>query len=229
MSNGVPQFATAEYSARAADVVCKSCAKALGEPYYRVNGMLVCAKCTQLIQDQMPADSHPMFMRGISFGVGGAILGFGIYVVFALATGLTAGIISLAVGYLVGKAIIMGSKGARGRRYQIAAVLLTYLAVSLSAVPIYISQQIKHQGAQQPSRASDPTIVPAPQKHPIKALGVLALIGVASPILELADPVHGLIGLVILFVGLRIAWRITAGRSLDIVGPIHEPAPAAPG
>jgi hypothetical protein len=51
------------------------------------------------------------------------------------------------------------------------------------------------------------------------ALGVLALIGLASPFLELQDPVHGLIGLVILFVGVRIAWRLTAAKIPEISGP----------
>jgi hypothetical protein len=117
MSNGMPQFATAEYPSGSDAAACKSCGQALGESHYRVNGLLVCAKCTQLIQDQMPKDSHASFVRGVSFGVGGAILGFALYVAFAFSTGLTAGIVSLAVGYLVGKAIVMGSKGARGPRY----------------------------------------------------------------------------------------------------------------
>jgi hypothetical protein len=228
MSNGVPQFTTAEYSGQSAGAACKACGKALGDPHYRVNGMLVCANCTQRIKEQIPEDSHSAFVRGITFGVGGAILGFGIYVAFALATGLMAGIISLAVGYIVGKAIIMGSKGVRGRRYQLAAVLLTYIAVSLSAVPIFISQ-MKHRSAQQQTQASDSATVQAPKTSPVRAIGVLTVVGLASPVLELADPVHGVIGLIILFVGLRIAWRITAGRSVNIVGPIDQAASATPG
>jgi len=51
------------------------------------------------------------------------------------------------------------------------------------------------------------------------------LLGIASPLLELQDPVHGLIGLVILFVGIRFAWRFTAGRTLAVSGP-HTPSPA---
>ena len=44
------------------------------------------------------------------------------------------------------------------------------------------------------------------------ALLQLAVIGLASPFLELTgDPLHGLIGLVILAVEIRIAWRIAAG------------------
>jgi hypothetical protein len=54
---------------------------------------------------------------------------------------------------------------------------------------------------------------------------VLAFVGVASPLLELRDPVHGIIGLIILFVGIRFAWRFTAGRRIDVSGP-HVPSPA---
>jgi hypothetical protein len=68
----------------------------------------------------------------------------------------------------------------------------------------------------------------APASAPVnipKAIAVLALIGIASPFLDLQDPVHGLIGLVILFVGIRFAWRFTAGRTLAVSGP-HTPSPA---
>jgi hypothetical protein len=53
-----------------------------------------------------------------------------------------------------------------------------------------------------------------------KALAYLAFLGLASPFLELQDPLHGLIGLVILFVGLQIAWKLTAGSAVpEITGP----------
>ena len=64
---------------------------------------------------------------------------------------------------------------------------------------------------------------------PIKAAGILMLIGVASPFLELSNPMHGVIGLVILLVGIRIAWRMTAAKPVSIVGPLNEAAPATPG
>jgi hypothetical protein len=150
-------------------------------------------------------------------------------VAFALATGLMIGYISLAVGYIVGKAIVMGSGGRGGRRYQLAAVLLTYSAVSLAAVPIAISQNMKQRNVQQHARVSDSAAVSTPKMSPGKALGVLALIGLASPFLELSSPAHGIIGLVILFVGIRIAWKITAGTPVNILGPISEPVPAAAG
>jgi hypothetical protein len=226
VSNGVPQFTTAEYSTQPGAAVCKSCGTSIAGAYYRVNGAPVCGGCVQRIKDQAPVDTHSAFVRGICFGIGGAILGLALYAGFALATGWIVGFVSLAVGYIVGKAIVFGSGGAGGRRYQIAAVLLTYIAVSMAAVPIAISQQMKQKSAQQRAQAGAPITAAEPRMSPLKALGVLTMVGLASPFLDLSNPMHGVIGLIILVVGLRIAWRLTAGRAVSIVGPINDSAPA---
>jgi hypothetical protein len=47
----------------------------------------------------------------------------------------------------------------------------------------------------------------------------LALWGLASPILYLQYPIFGFIGLVLLLVGMRTAWRLTAARRLIVEGP----------
>jgi uncharacterized protein (DUF983 family) len=227
-NNSVPQFATAEYSSQASTAMCKSCGRPIIGAQYRVNGVPVCASCVQRIKARLPDDTHSAFVRGVVFGVGGAILGLAVYVVFAIATGLIAGLVSLAVGFIVGKAIAMGSGGAGGRRYQVVAVLLTYMAVSLAAVPIAISQHNHQKSVQQAAQTGDSATASAPKMSPMRAIGVLTLIGLASPFLALSDPMHGLIGLVILFVGIRIAWRMTAARPVNIVGPIDETASATP-
>jgi hypothetical protein len=226
VSNGVPQFATAEYSTQSGAAVCKSCGKSISGALYRVNGVPVCGTCVQRIKDQAPVDSHSTFVRGICFGIGGAILGLALYAGFSLATGWIVGFVSLAVGYIVGKAIVFGSGGVGGRRYQVAAVLLTYMAVSMAAVPIAISQQMKQLSAQQREQAGVPTNTAKLGMSPLKALGVLIIVGLASPFLDLANPAHGVIGLIILVVGIRIAWRLTARRAINIVGPINDSSPA---
>jgi hypothetical protein len=214
-ANGpVPQFATAEYVNPAGAATCKACGRTLGTSHYRVNGVATCPQCAERLRDELPKDTHAAFVRGITFGIVGAVLGLILYVTFALTTGLVIGIVSLAVGYLVGKAMVMGSKGQGGRRYQIAAVMLTYMAVSLSAVPIALYQHSAQTG------------VPS---FDIAKVSELALLGLASPFLDLSDPTHGVIGLIILFVGIRIAWRMTAAKSVNIVGPLTDAAPAAPG
>jgi uncharacterized protein (DUF983 family) len=221
---------------------CKACGQTISGAWYRVNDAPVCATCAERLQRELPQDSHQAFVRGFMFGVGAAVIGFMLYVGFAIATGLVIGYVSLAVGYLVGKGLSFGSRGVGGRRYQIAALVLTYMAVSLAAVPIAISMHMQHQSVAHstqvigapavPVTSEAPAPVAAPAGAPAaaapppmsfgRALGSLTVLGLASPFLELADPVHGIIGLIILLVGLRIAWRLTAARRLEISGPVAE-------
>ena len=242
MSSDAPQFATAEYSNKAAETVCKACAQKITGPYYRVNGVPACASCAQRLKERLPQDSHQAFARAVLLGIGAAIVGFGIYVAFALSTGWMVGYISLLVGLLFCWVIVFGSGGVGGRRYQVVAVLLTYMAVSLAAVPIAISAHMKARSAQQHAQVnaataqdttqpqtSGPGAAPAPKKSVAATLGVLVLVGLASPFLEMVEPMQGIIGLIILLVGVQIAWKITAARKLDIAGPINEPAAATPG
>jgi hypothetical protein len=164
MRKGVPQFATAEFAPDDPKLTCTG---------------------------RIPKDTHAAFLRALLFGVAGAIAGFALYVIFALATGLIIGFVSLAGGFIVGKAMNFGSRGVGGQSPDAAA-----------------------------TRGADTNIG--------KTLGVLALVGIASPFLDLGDPVHGVIGLVILFVGIRFAWRFTAGRTIDVTGP-HTPIPSTAG
>jgi hypothetical protein len=234
LSNPTPQFGTAQYAANSGAEQCKSCNQPVSGTYYRVNGVLACSNCAARVESTRRKDTHQVFVRGILFGIGGAIVGLAIYATFGIVTGLVIGFISLAVGYIVGKAIMMGSGGVGGRRYQIAAILLTYAAVSLSAIPIAIAQAIKTHPR--------PAVVQTSQTDPAAdasanssagggegigaALLSLTIVGLASPFLDLADPVHGIIGLVILYVGMQIAWKLTAGKAIDIQGPFAVKAPA---
>jgi hypothetical protein len=154
---------------------------------------------------------------------------------------------SLAVGYILGKSMKMGSKGFGGTHYQIAAVLLTYAAVSMAAVPIAISYSVKHRietsapkgQLTAPSNPSSPDArssgaandadspsesSPAQPRRSGLLLLYLVSIGLASPFLELGqDPAHGAIGVIILLVGMRIAWRLTAmSDHAQIVGPFKN-------
>lgn len=222
-SNGVPQFATADYAPDKSHLTCAACKRPITGSYYQINGLPACVECTTQIRTQHPPDSHTAFVKAVLFGCAGAVIGFALYVGIALATGLAIGFVSLAVGFIVGKAMHFGSGGVGGRRYQVVAALLTYVAVSMSAVPIAI-HEMRHQQAQVQSQDAAAARPSEPQSI-AKAIGVLALVGIASPVLALQDPVHGLIGLVILFVGIRFAWKFTAGRNLTISGP-HVPASA---
>lgn len=231
-SNPTPQFGTAEYAGVAGTEHCQFCRQPIGRRYYRVNSAMACAACGERAQHELPKDSHGRFVRALIFGIGAAILGLILYATFEIATGLIIGYVSLAVGYIVGKGIKMGSRGAGGRKYQITAVILTYAAVSLAAVPVAIEQSMKMHGplhhveGQQPADAGSDQQQPEQPSAPQAGIGAfllqLAFFGLASPFLELQSPVQGMIGLVILLVGIRIAWRLTAGTETQIFGPFES-------
>jgi hypothetical protein len=273
-----PQFKTAEYSGAKSGDRCKLCSQPLGAAYWRVGQAMACQACAENAKNDQPKDTHSAYSRALLFGIGGAIVGLAIYATFAIVTGIILGYVSLAVGYIVGKAMSMGSKGLGGRRYQITAVILTYAAVSMAAIPIGITQVVKQRQAQRRAHAQQATVpragsnsnvtelplsqsnnassndspapipsvatpesanqmpspVPAPARAPRHVnygLLILALLyaGLASPFLELfQSPVQGLIGLVILLVGIRIAWQITGGPTTPAVsGPFKNAAVAA--
>jgi len=228
---GPPQFATAEYAHIPGTERCRICGNLIPGDYYRINGQMVCTTCAGQALNGQPTDSHAAFLRGLLFGAGAALLGLIGYAAVTIATGWSIGYVALGVGWLVAKAITKGSNGLGGRRYQIAAVLLTYAAISVAAIPIGISYAMKEQKIVTAKKASDS---PVPEdgesgqtSHPKSKsdiqigplIGELLLVGLISPFMELQNPIHGLIGLFILFIGLRIAWQLTAARRLPVDGP----------
>ena len=266
--NPTPQFGKAEYIGTPGNDHCQYCHRAISGTYYRVNEAMACPGCAENMRGSIAKDSHATYMRALFFGIGAAIAGLALYATFAIVTGIIIGYASLAVGWMIGKAMLSGSRGAGGRRYQITAVVLTYLAVSMAAVPIGINYAMKHraklttqqanrkqsqqqladeqrqleqdtgQEAQPPSPDSQPHAAQAPEqppprqpaqtnpvrepKNPLAAIAGLALLGIASPFLELSDNLlGGMIGIVILLVGIRIAWRMTAGQAVEIFGPFE--------
>jgi hypothetical protein len=247
-SPDVPQFSTAEYTHVPGTERCAICGNAVSGEYYRINGRMACTRCAGEARAGQPLDSHAAFVRALLLGAGAAVAGMAVYATFTIVTGWYIGYLALAVGWFVAKAMMKGSGGMGGRRYQIAAVLLTYGAISVAAVPIGITYAIKHKhqaaerqqsqaqanpfpgdagaqdaGADQDQAQAPPDAAPRRGLSPPMALGQaivgLILLGLASPFLELSDPVHGVIGLVILFIGLRIAYQMTKARALDVDGP----------
>jgi hypothetical protein len=196
-TNPAPQFGTAEYATNK----CTFCGQAITGPSYRIGGSTACAACAERAKQGAPAEGDGAFPRALLLGVVGAVIGLALYAGFTIITNIEIGYVSLAVGFIVAKAMLMGSNGIGGRKFQIAAALLTYAAVSLSFIPILL--YTAHISLSEVSLAK------------------LIEVGLISPFMELkTDPVRGLIGLVILFVGINIAWKMTAGKPQSAVqGP----------
>jgi len=190
-TNSTPQFGTAEYAGMPGETYCHFCKQATPQQYYRVGGATACGTCAEIARQQMPQDKHSAYGRALLFGIGAAVVGLAGYATLVvILQGWTIGYISVGVGYIVGKAMMIGSKGLGGRRYQITAVLLTYAAVSMAAVPIQLALSAKHKPTQQEQaqqeqeqfeKESGQQSSAPPKEHRTMglgaALGSLALIG----------------------------------------------------
>jgi hypothetical protein len=135
------------------------------------------------------ADSQPnYFARAIALGSLAALCGAVVYAVFVGITHISIGYLAILVGYMVGKAMIIGSEERGGTEYQVTAVALTYLAVALAHVMLLWWF--------------------ANETRPL----MLAKYAAMFPVIKFAiSPGSAMIGLVILFVGMRAAWRMTSG------------------
>ena len=104
-------------------------------------------------------------------------------------------------------------------------------AISLSDCPgftLYCVLAPAADAASDADTASQPSSAGKPGINLAKALGLLVLVGLASPFLELQNPLNGALGLLILFIGINIAWRLTAGPKIEILGPFAASTSPAP-
>ena len=184
----------------------------------------LCLDCCQAGLERLHGGSGTArFMRALALGLASALSGAACMYAFIALTGHQAGLVSIFVGFLVGKSVMKGTGGAGGAlKYQVMAVLLTYSAVAWSQVPFVVQHLM--QGV-------DPNAPAPPPQGPfhvslILTLG-LALIFAISYVWPFLGLPHSIMGLVIIFFGLRAAWRLT--RKVDVVfhGPFSTEATAA--
>lgn len=225
---------------------CQFCHQPIAGDYYRMNNAMACGGCAEEMRGALAADSHAAFVRALLYGIGAAIAGMILYAVFEIATGLIIGYVSLAVGWMVGTAMMKGSNGVGGRRYQIAAVLLTYAAVSMAAVPVWIhygnkqrqkqiqeqqtQQQLEDEQRQLEAESEQPAVAGSAHTcaFPDQLRSMACPRGADRAGISIPRSLGGgvtfgwLIGLVILGVGMKIAAKLTGGRPLEIYGPFDD-------
>jgi len=143
-----------------------------------------------------PIPDNMGFARAVGYGVVAALIGSVIYALVGLV--IRIGFISILVGGMIGKGMMNGSRGVGGRRYQMVAVLLTYLSVSLAL----LMDQFWYEAR----RGTD---VIADFGHHIVIVVITLLLGpLAEPFANLGG---GLLDLLIMFFGMQAAWRIAKG------------------
>jgi hypothetical protein len=193
-------------------------------------------------------------MTSTVYGLGAGVVGAIIYYAVIAITNFEIGIVAILIGYMVGYAVHKGA-GARGaRRFQVLAVVLTYLSIALAYAPLVFNQATDTAQSAQDARASTPggnsgtaaaaEIVPAATaatesgpaatekisgRRALLSLVLLAAFITALPMISVFGSLpYGLISAFIIFIGMKQAWRMTGAPSLQVLGPYRVgAAPAA--
>ena len=232
---------------------CGSCGRAIEDQYWSVGTAVICSACrTSLALEQGNAvrlDARGRrFAMALLLGIGGMIAGAAIWYGVAKFLDLEIGLIAILLGWLVGKGVMKGSGERGGRRYQVMAVLLTYLGIGLGYLPFVFAEVAKQEASVPPAISSDSTTaqvteladpVPAGASNPtgardtdvgfLEGMGALLVLVATLPLLVVKGAFPGsLISILIYGFAILQAWRMTASRELAISGPFRvAAAPAA--
>jgi hypothetical protein len=202
-ATGALQFDTAEPSATATtDRSCTGCRRPIQGEYHMANMQVVCTPCRGVLEAGPQGTRTGRLGRALLFGTGAAVAGGLLYLVVATVTGYVIGLIAILVGWMVGRAVSVGSEHRGGWPYQVMAVGLTYLAISATYVPQVVETWGEPGVAEELSGA---------------VLYIAAFIfSLALPVLTITvAPISALI----LAFGLFQAWRENKRPELTITGP----------
>jgi hypothetical protein len=222
--------------------VCTACQAPIDNEYYDVNGRVACARCRAALEAwaETPAGVGPLARAGL-FGLGAAIAGALIYYAVLAVAHLQVGIIAILTGYIVGRAVRIGARNRGGLRFQVLAAALTYISVALAYTPIVVGEVARSAQTQQsPPLAADrtssasptgvdtrPAALPRTQGFGRGAAVLLALF-LALPVLFVVGSLpSGLISALIIGIGMRQAWRMTAAPWIQVLGPYRVGTPEA--
>ena len=187
---------------------CVVCHRPISSTYFSVAGKIICPICCEKIQAAPAGNPATRFAKATIMGIGAGVVGALIWYAVLKISGYEIGLIAILVGFMVGKSIRKGSGGRGGVGYQLLAVAITYLSVAAASFPIILQAALNRPDT---SRQLDIIIS-------------LAL-AIAWPIV---GGIKNPIGLLILGFALWQAWKISAGRKLNITGPYQiTPNPSA--
>jgi hypothetical protein len=190
---------------------CSSCHGALFDSYYQANGRILCERCAANIRNYFQSTEGGVgrFAQAAFLGIGAGLGGGAVYAAVLAFANVNAALITILIGWLVGKGVRKGSGNRGGREYQVLAVVITYLIIGLSIMASAVmTMEEKHAGAH----------------HDPLRIAIVCIIGAFTvPIQSATSSLFS--GLITIF-GLMQAWRMTKAAQVVITGP-HAIAPAS--
>ena len=248
------QFDKADFAQPAASKTCASCKQLIATEYFEIGGHVVCPRCCELLTGSVP--DRLCFWRALLYGGIAGVIGTIVWSLIIHMTGYELGLIAIIIGVGVGKAVRKGSRGRGGWKYQTLAMVLTYVSITTSYVPIVAKgfvQGIKNQATKSaepeqkpsdiaPSASASSTSAPAKSSLPVPVaiLAFLALVwgfALAAPFMAGAA---NIMGLIIIGIGLYEAWkfnrrvvssgpfRLATALAGNPTGATVPPVPSAP-
>jgi hypothetical protein len=199
------QFDHAEFEQAAPSAVaCAACKRPITDHYYEINGTIFCEPCQGMISAHLRGGSgFVRFLRAVLFGTAAGAAGTLIYTLFIQATRVDFSLVSILVGYLVGRAVRAGSRNRGGIPCQLLAVLLTYLAVGATHASIAFLR-------------GNVGLAPDDAGGLLLKAFVFAYITVIAPVLNAQRSV---ISIAIVGFALWQAWKMNVRLKLVVTGP----------
>lgn len=234
------QFDRAEYGSEnpqeaPGKLQCAACQRPLLSSYFELNGIPACAECRDKAEKSFrPRPGFSGFLKAAGIGLGGAAVGAGVYYAILALTGYEVGLVAILVGFLAGAGVKKGSGGYGGWKYQAMAIVLTYVAICCTYIPmIYpgVQDQFARAAlAPEVFNAAPGPAAAAATAEPVEPsaldgpLGSLVLWFVVL-VIALAAPFLGgfenILGLLIIGFGLYQAWSMNKAPVLAVAGPFR--------
>ena len=211
---------------------CTLCQASIDGEYYDVNGHTVCRACSEKVSHEAATPRDPgTLVRALVAGGVAAVLGALVYFAVIAVSGFEIGLVAIAIGYMVGYGVRLGTRGRGGRRFQVIAVLLTYFAVGLAYSSLAIKELIdKPEGAATEVSALEKSgdgEIKTGGEFAVALLQLLAFTFVL-PVLVIAGSMPGgVISAAIIGFGMMQAWKMTAAPAVTVSGPYRLATPAA--
>lgn len=228
-----------------AGMACKVCQARLADEYFDVNGNPICRDCSNTVVSQAETPRGVgVLARAAALGAVGAVLGAALYFLVLVVTGWQVGLVAIAIGFMVGFGVRLGTQGRGGRRFQVLAVVLTYWAVGLAYSSLVIKEMVAGPATEQGATAAPAADAPAALEADAAsdgsegegaslAVSLLMMLAFtfALPVLVIVQSLPGgILSAVIIVFGMMQAWRMTAAPQIQVLGPFRiGAAPAATG
>ncbi|HMV70304.1 MAG TPA: hypothetical protein PKA64_25915 [Myxococcota bacterium] len=122
-----------------AGVVCAVCGASPSNAWYQINGRAACPACTRKMQADL-GGSAPLlrWVPALALGGAAALLGATGYGAIMYYARVEASLVTIFIGWMVGRAVLIGAGYRGGLGLQIAAALLTWLGCTLAFVPVIV-------------------------------------------------------------------------------------------